>query len=131
MEVKELMINNLLQSELGIVRVESILGSRLRVHCNLVNEEYFADYFIEDLKPIQLTEEWLVKMGFGYSVSEASYSIFFDDYNGVLRIKPIGTELNVWMKRNNRTIRLVEVNYVHQLQNLYFALTGEELTIGS
>lgn len=84
-----------------------------------------------ELHPIPLTEEWLVKMGFEYSVSTVSYSIFFDDYNGVLRIKPIGTELNVWMKRNNRTIRLVEVKYVHQLQNLYFTLTGEELTIGS
>lgn len=81
---------------------------------------------------IHLTEEWLVKFGFkktwvrgvgvfkyeleGFTIAESrneviSYMLFHglpNDYN-----------------------RCNEIYYVHQLQNLYFALTGKELTSGS
>jgi hypothetical protein len=47
----------------------------------------------------------------------------------------IKTELGFW--NNGDAIyfsygfeKSIELKYVHQLQNLYFALTGEELTIG-
>jgi hypothetical protein len=64
-------------------------------------------------KPISLTEKWLVKF----------------------RLMSIKTELGFW--NNGDAIyfsygfeKSIELKYVHQLQNLYFALTGEELTIG-
>lgn len=72
-------------------------------------------------KPILLTEEWLLKFGFEE------------------------VELSIPRKWNNKKFRIrenhpnryfvsykyghVELIHVHQLQNLYFALTGEELTI--
>ncbi len=65
-------------------------------------------------KPIPLTEEWLIKLGYtknrtyfniaGHKVWMCN-DIFLCDKNGVV------------------------LKYVHQLQNLYFALTNEELTI--
>ena len=68
-------------------------------------------------KPIQLTEEWLVKFGFikrtptGYYFDMGRMSINLPDFE-------------------YKNIRIdVKLKYVHQLQNLYFALTGEELTI--
>ena len=77
-------------------------------------------------RPIYLTEEWLIKFGFGKHSRENStiinYSIVKDnwDYFTVFAIdikKGLGFAGCKY-----------KVKYVHQLQNLYFALTGEELT---
>jgi len=73
-------------------------------------------------KPIPLTEEWLVKFGFF-----EKYKSCFNRWN----IK--GFSLNDNEDRNGDLQGVfiydykLEVSYVHQLQNLYFALTGEEL----
>ena len=72
-----------------------------------------------DFRPIKLTEEWLLKFGFvkkeiGYSKlteMEQCFLISFGKHTSVNGIK-----------FNN------EIKTVHQLQNLYFSLTGEELT---
>lgn len=77
------------------------------------------------MSAVPLTEEWLVKLGF-----EKIHSTFFklgkhefclDDF--MLSIQ--GPECNDLPC----DIDIAKAKYVHQLQNLYFALTGEELTI--
>jgi hypothetical protein len=70
-------------------------------------------------EPIPLTEEWLmIKSGYGLVsiesnlwISQKEDGIFYltDDKDDFISNNPI--------------------KYVHQLQNLYFALTGTELTI--
>ena len=62
--IKELRIGNLLDADIGTVRVESILGSTFRVYCNSLDEDYLADYSVKDLKPITITEELILKFGF-------------------------------------------------------------------
>ena len=54
MKANELRIGNYLQADIGIVKVESILGSTFRAYCHSVDEEYLADYSLADLKPIPL-----------------------------------------------------------------------------
>jgi hypothetical protein len=63
----------------------------------------------KDYEPIPLTEEWLLKFGF----------IWHGD------IKILKGYLNNYVDGNGET----HLKYVHQLQNLYFALTNEELKI--
>ena len=80
------------------------------------------------IKPIPLTEEWLLKFGWGAdsdfdntyinNVGLKNEVMFYDTDNKVFLIE---TERD--------TIELSHIKHVHQLQNLYFALTGEELTI--
>ena len=74
------------------------------------------------MKPIPLTEEWLLKFGFErsglYNVKDEVY--VYDEYG----LTDTGFEY-----RFNYT--QIKLKYVHQLQNLYFALTGEELTFKS
>jgi hypothetical protein len=81
-----------------------------------------------DIQPIPLTEDWLIKFGFinskldYYTIDELEFRFYFTyvglserrDYHFILynNLNPIGCD----------------VKHVHQLQNLYFALTGEELT---
>jgi hypothetical protein len=96
----------------------------------------------EEAKPIPLTEEWLVKFGFdrldhaneygeGFVSAHgwcAKYSI-----DGLRILQP--SEKSNWADKQDSfsIIGLNDVNlwvkHVHQLQNLYFALTGEQLTI--
>ncbi|MBB2148794.1 hypothetical protein [Pedobacter gandavensis] len=78
------------------------------------------------LQPIPLTNEWLIKFELvensrsdryrkRYDLPNDSFEIHFDNDG----------EYPVFFEGNTLTF----VSYVHQLQNLYFALTGEELTI--
>jgi len=68
-------------------------------------------------EPIPLTEEWLLKFGF-----DKPMNANWCEFNG-FEIDTI-SELVYWL--GNKKIVLKSVN---QLQNLYFALTNEELTI--
>jgi hypothetical protein len=74
----------------------------------------------EEAKPIPLTEEWLIKFGFEKSNADGKY------YNG--KVPPI-----YWVYKTQYGMNGLPLNtsfsYVHSLQNLYFSLCGESLTI--
>ncbi len=75
--------------------------------------------------PILLNEEWLLKFGFIHP---------FKDLANVRRYLINDGRVELRYLRHNNTVFLSyfnarEIKYVHQLQNLYFALIGEELTI--
>lgn len=72
-------------------------------------------------KPIPLTEEWLLKLGF---VKHGKYGYFYIDFFVV------DLDMNGQFYMCDIDIHIV-LKHVHQLQNLYFALTGEELTFKS
>jgi len=86
--------------------------------------------FDEFMSPIPLTEEWLVKFGFNqktyfdtdgceyYEFKNGSFKIYNSEYSEEFHV-----DFNVSDGCS------VHVKTVHQLQNLYFALTGEELTL--
>ena len=89
---------------------------------------------LKKVKPIPLTEEWLLKFGF--------IRHHYDYANDVIYIKNIAdneidnaefewgvypNELGSGIQIKNRK----SLKYVHEIQNLYFALTGEELTFKS
>jgi hypothetical protein len=85
---------------------------------------------IEHLHPLPLTEEWLFKFGF-YETTKEHY------VSGLYTInKPDGFYINKEtmcycdIDYEGTTHDRIKIQYVHQLQNLYFALTGEELTEG-
>lgn len=74
----------------------------------------------EKIKPIPLTEEWLIKFGFkkwknGEMFSVKNFIIYWK-----AKSKCYGY---------GKSHLQLKIKYVHQLQNLYFALTDEELTI--
>lgn len=96
-------------------------GDEFNIVCLLEGTK--DSYFEMIPSPIPLTEDWLVKFGFvNNSISiygidktlnvsavvDGNYYLYLDDVFGSFY------DLN-------------SIQYVHQLQNLYFALTGEEL----
>lgn len=77
-------------------------------------------------KPIPLTEEWLVRFGFRFVERDyEGYNQFIKDSFESIYI----TEKNEFRYSSYKPCGYTDLKYVHQLQNLYFALTGEELTI--
>ena len=73
------------------------------------------------IKPIPLTEEWLLKFGFIYTKTELGFNQF---RKGILELSITTNGYELFF-----TYKWIEIEYVHQLQNLYFALTNEELTL--
>jgi len=82
------------------------------------------------LQPIAITEEWLKQFGFSHMPPLNQYA-----KRGNWR-KPLDNAGNEMQFDDRQGYRLFSYNgcilwkspiYVHQLQNLYFALTGEEL----
>jgi hypothetical protein len=121
MKASELRIGNLVAYEPTIDDWEEII-----VKCgNIIQCEISPDSFT----PIPLTEEWLLKFGFkkqlDKSFAKNDFSIFLDK-----RFKT-----NLFLQENQEDFKWfsyeLKVEYIHQLQNLYFALTGEELNFKS
>jgi hypothetical protein len=89
-----------------------------------------------DYQPIPLTEEWFLKFGFDKLGEFGEYYRIFNK-GLIIDIEDAGNEFIVWVRIGDAILEpLLEVGYpiayiqyVHQLQNLYFALTNEELTL--
>ena len=79
--------------------------------------------FAEEYKPIPLTEEILLKCrfkkknGYKFVLHNSHFSLVMID--SIKREDYAFSHYNLW----------VNLEHVHQLQNLYFALTGQELEV--
>ena len=102
---------------------------RIGNYVNWINtQEPHSLYLIEEIRelnyhdcfvPIPLTEEWLLKFGF---INDKVLEFYRNDF----------TDSTIIIDYNFICLlgySHVKLKYVHQLQNLYFALTGEELQI--
>ncbi len=76
------------------------------------------DIDMSNYEPIKLTEEWLINLGF----EETDYA------GGCYYLGSIQIDLSDFECAFKTNWLDCKVKYVHQLQNLYFALTGKELT---
>ena len=90
-----------------------------------VNTESVFGQHYGEVEPIQLTEEWLLKFGFEKTMSWT----YVKDLVGNLKLVYYLGEKG-WSIGFKSYSDFPNLKYVHQLQNLYFALTGEELTYG-
>lgn len=121
MEARELRLNNIISycgvpvrvSNLGNNGFETIRGNGL----------LYGDSDVEKYKAIPLTEEILLKSGFKEHLTGLNRSVFTKDY--------INLEFCIggMMCYYGTMILKIVIKSVHQLQNLYFALTGKELEI--
>ena len=84
-------------------------------------------------EPIPLTEEILLKLGFKNIDKGGNDFITYTDseHNYYLQIDVRKNDGKYLILDNSfddlRAFSMVDIEYVHQLQNLYFALTGNEL----
>ena len=79
-------------------------------------------------QPIPLTEDWLLKFGFKetFQNKDSGYiELKLWDGKNLFEVD-IDDESTLFYLNNNR---VGNIKYVHQLQNLYFALTAKELKL--
>lgn len=113
---------------------------------------------IQNCQSIPLTEDWLLKFGFDKKdqnirlgngqdwqpeyprtiqndyVKDDYFTVRFEEWHYISKEeitidKTVYITLGEWYSQITEGTNDVEIKYVHQLQNLYFALTNEELTI--
>ena len=126
MEVRELRVGSKVNLNGADVTVKTI-------EYNPVSEEYFIRVLesIHQIKasylsPIPITEELLLKAGF-----ELQYfgTIKTDAYkNKIVTIHCIGGNTGEFQVAIFNKIFPIYIQYIHQLQNLIYSLTGSELT---
>lgn len=94
-------------------------------HIGLIYDDGDEAKVTEDfIEGIPITEEWLLKLGF-----EADTNIFAQGvYNSPTLGHYIDYDAGIFTYRYYST-SLRDIQSIHQLQNCYFSLTGEELQI--
>ena len=91
---------------------------------NGIHDEHYNGYDYNDIHPILLTDEWLLKCGFAKE----------DENNFILHQNNIYFRVHRNLITGEFMCKLV-ANYsfliksVHKLQNLYFSITNRELTV--
>ena len=124
MKANELRIGNWIE---GIKIENPIRIINDSIAYNYYNERFEIDGIdIKYYKPIPLTKEWLKRFGFekiNNSLTSRLYS------NKVFEIMTDGVTFHFWIYDNCDGGFKLDIKHVHELQNLYFALTGEELTL--
>ena len=121
-------------NELRIGNLVHTIGTYVIVNSALIKaiEEY--QKYGKLFKPIPITDEWLIRFGFEKLNTMMSGCNVFEkgQWRFAVKIKPEKEEtFSLWNKNMSPpTWSFVrDIQYLHQLQNLYFALTGEELTL--
>lgn len=131
-KANELRIGNVFRGVGGVQTVLSLEENTDRGRCNYSSDEHRSmyshlilchqncnQYKPFEIDPIPLTEEILLKCGFEKAKVNTiinayiSFSFYLTIYDDKLFYE--------WKGGN------IEVKHLHQLQNLYFALTGQEL----
>ena len=80
----------------------------------------------EIFEPITLDKIWLKKFGFIKDGKHYCKGVHCTHFSGLMKLK-FDRLLQMWQFDIGSYEDLTRIVYVHQLQNLYYALTGEEL----
>lgn len=119
-------IGNLVKSGKGIYKVVLVSIDGVEV-LSPIDSELMIPVQSTIFEPIEIAEEWLLKFGFE----------LYENRTHKIYALSIGDKFLQYIIRNddkeNPVLQYYSIpfyiKYVHQLQNLYFALTGEELQV--
>ena len=122
MNTKELRIGNMVQYTNDERVFVNLIGKTLEITAADILSIYNDNIQVE---PILLTEEWLIKFG-SKRVQEDKYGCHYENQECWVYLSHGGFDVEV-ITDDERFNLLRTYKYVHQLQNLYFAITGKEL----
>lgn len=134
-EAKELRIGNFVTAKEGVNVYE--VDSIENIHDYFIGfKTYDTVHNVENIDPILLNEEWLLRFGFTHcnnNITELTLPIKFSDQEASIDIclnrnDEMGTVLSIRVLDYDLVSTIhIDTEYIHQLQNLHFTLTGEEL----
>lgn len=123
----ELRIGNYIEFDGLICIVETIDEQGATVTIPKTKENEWIDLF--QFSHITLTEEWFLKLGFiiRYFNEDKNKPLWWKVENNRHIEFYFEKQVNAYVFMINNMQYSIEIKYVHQLQNLYFALTNTEL----
>ena len=144
MKVNELRIGNLIYDDEGIfskvtgmkpldnaISCENKNGCYVMIDCFTNGKEVSTGWLLntDSVKPIPLTEELLLKCGF----KKIPKNLYVDDIRDLRTAITYQNGIITWNEDTRMVwvgnIAVDNIKYLHHLQNLYFAITGEELEV--
>lgn len=137
MKATELRIGNYITSGVNGIFNKDLMNTGRVLEIGLIDREFeqiyceceesFKWFFKDNYFGIPLTEEWLLKFGFKEHPNDIpTYAKIFGNSEYAFCIYQYA-DSSFYAQIIGKKILL---NSVHQLQNLYFAIAGEELTQG-
>jgi hypothetical protein len=108
---QELRIGNYVNSHKGYTKVVGVL-------CDMLETETHSN-ILDNFDPIPITPDILER--FGFKRTNRLFSLIFNENGAAIFINLVNSVYSL-------TCFPVEFLYVHQLQNLFYSLTGIELT---
>lgn len=130
-QANELRLGNIIDADGEITRVKNIYHDSVDIKTDRsINPPSIRCVLYKYIKPIPITVEFFIKNGFKKELCGDYYRLgdivfwFAFSYKGInLKNKKYFAILMSGMNEVSKPIY-----YVHNIQNIYFALTGEELT---
>lgn len=125
MEVNELRIGNYVRYDNSFIKVTTIavdFNNNPIIIAHTDSWTWSSNQM--HIQPIELTEEIFIKCGFEYD----KFLIIHSKLGGIYLSEPF-READYFLIKSNSGDKISSIKYLHQLQNLFFILTGEELQI--
>ena len=122
MNANELMLGNYVEFKNNVRKVEAICYPYNHL-TSLRNKALLEQVETVELKPIPLTEKWLLT--FGAETDRGVYRLpNFKGYFVLLNLKG-----SLFYEHNIHQVQMCKIQYVHQLQNLYFFFANNHLQL--
>lgn len=124
-KVNELRIGNSVLHEGKVLTVHALSENEIGVYENMFGSRYYPE---ESYDPIFLTEDWILKLGFE-PIPDKNGSLYKKDYRFVYFFNTDNPHIMFEYDQFdiNKSTRCVYS--VHELMNLWYWLTGSELTL--
>lgn len=118
---------------IGIIMFDSVRQKNIRIELKHFKELEIAEKnFFERYKPIELTPQWLERLGF----VKGQQLIKVDTQEYIKKVGRLKIDVTHCKQSLNgaffyfiNNASMGKIKYVHQLQNLFFALTQTEPTL--
>ena len=134
MKAQDLRIGNFINFKAmdEIIAVETICAKKKLMSLEdpegyLISTSHFPPLLLSMCEPIPLTEDWLLKFGFESVGRVTNWEKRTMRNNGVYLSQNPETKIHYFHR--NAGCDITDIKHVHQLQNLYHSLTGQELEI--
>jgi hypothetical protein len=136
--LREMMIANLandldLFKEMEKAQHEKTYNQSFMSNFPTFEDYYSKTYESNEASLIPITQEWLLKFGFKEFIDFEYKTGMFDKFPLSIGFSySMNTKKVMIIHEGNKVSHWInkKIEYVHELQNLYFALTGQELTYG-